>query len=64
LHSARHKDLVKVTVKFIRRGTVVRKEREAFPVSHAGNGSRDSKWWPSDSWFYTGELGGNTHGQR
>jgi hypothetical protein len=33
---------VKVTVKFIRRGTVWRKEREAFPVPHAGNGSKDS----------------------
>jgi hypothetical protein len=34
---------VKVTVKFIRRGTVWRKEREAFPVPHAGNGSKDSQ---------------------
>jgi hypothetical protein len=43
---ARRKDFVKVTVKFIRRGTVWRKERETFPVPHAGNGSKDSKWWP------------------
>jgi hypothetical protein len=32
----------KVTVKFIRRGTVWRKEREAFPIPHAENGSKDS----------------------
>jgi hypothetical protein len=38
---ARFQDIVKVTAQFIRRGTVRRKEREAFPVPHAGNGSKD-----------------------
>jgi hypothetical protein len=40
-NQARHKDLVKVMVKFVRRGTVKRK-REALPVLHAGNESKDS----------------------
>jgi hypothetical protein len=35
----------KVTVKFIRRGTMGRKEREVFLVPHRGNGHKDSKWW-------------------
>jgi hypothetical protein len=43
---ARCKNLVKVRVKFIRRGTNGKKrEREAFPIPNTGNGSKDSKWW-------------------
>jgi hypothetical protein len=62
ISQSRCKDLVKVTVKLIRRGTG-RKKREAFPVPHAGNGSKDSKWWsPTPSFIL--ESWGNTHGQR
>jgi hypothetical protein len=42
---ARCKDLVKVTVKYMRRGTVGRGERETFPFPHAGNRSKGSKRW-------------------
>jgi hypothetical protein len=59
---ARRKNLVKVTVKFIRRETGGEK-REAFPVPHTGNGSKDSKWWSSTPCFIL-ESCGNTRGQR
>jgi hypothetical protein len=39
----KHTERERETVKFIRKGTVGRKEREAFPVLNAGNGSKDSK---------------------
>jgi hypothetical protein len=40
---SKHKDIVKVTVKFIRRGIVGRKEKEKhFLFPNTGNGSKDS----------------------
>jgi hypothetical protein len=52
------KDLVKVTLKFIRRGKRGKKrEREVFPVPHAENGSKDSNGGPQLLVLYCGELG-------
>jgi hypothetical protein len=39
------------------------KKRETFPVSHMGNGSKDSRWWfPTPSFIL--EIWGNIQGQR
>jgi hypothetical protein len=46
-----------------RRGSVGRKEREAFPVPYTGNGSKDSKWW-SPTLSFILESWGNISGQR
>jgi hypothetical protein len=52
---ARHKNVVKMVVKFIRKGiqyNMVKvgrngKKGVTFSIPHAKNGSEDSKWWPS-----------------
>jgi hypothetical protein len=61
IQALRCKDLVKV--KFVRRGTGEKRQREAFPVPLIGNGSKDSKWWSPTPAFIL-ESGENTHGQR
>jgi hypothetical protein len=39
------------------------RKRETFPVSHAGNGSKDATWWPPSLSLIL-ESWGSTCGQR
>jgi hypothetical protein len=63
---ARHENIVKILVKFIRQEIWYEKIKvgrngETFCAPHTGNGSRDSKWWSLSVVLYF-QSWGNTYG--
>jgi hypothetical protein len=61
-NQARHKDLIKVTVKFIRRGTVRKKKENHFLFPTQELEANSKRWSPTlsfilESWGNTSVLG-------